>query len=185
MSNLTADKSAHHVMEQSYDRPFGVSLLAIILMIGGLTTLVTQIMAWKSFNDASAIFGVSSPLFQGAVAFLGLLGCTAAIGMWIGRSWGWWLALFYFAYAVCRNINMILSISSLADMFIESGQETGSYYLKYSVRVLWNGLLLYYLCRGEMVLSYLRTERTNKWKALGIVFGISIIPFVVGAFIID
>ncbi|WP_018757747.1 hypothetical protein [Paenibacillus terrigena] len=182
MSNFSTDKSVHNVMEQSYDRPLGVSLLAVILMIGGITTLVMQIMAWNTLNDASTMFGVSSHFLQGAIAFLGLLGCAAAVGLWIGKSWGWWLALLYFAYAVTRNMTVILSISNLADQFNVSGQETGSYYLKYGVRMLWNGCLMYYLCRGEMVLSYLQTERTNKWKALGIVFVISIVPFVVVAF---
>ena len=28
--------------------------------------------------------------------------------MWLGKQWGWWLALFYFAYAVTRNVNVLL-----------------------------------------------------------------------------
>ncbi|WP_410768950.1 hypothetical protein [Fontibacillus sp. BL9] len=177
MNHSYEKQSVDNPMEASYDRPMGVTLLAILLVLGGLGTLVTQLMAFSNLNETASIVGVSSYLFQGAVAFLGLLGVTAGVGTWIGKKWGWWLALFYFAYAVIRNINVIISISNMFYLYEGSLSGSAMVYFKYAVRTLWNCLLIFYLC-GETVTTFFKTTGIKKWKALLIVFGICIFIYI-------
>ncbi|TVY08217.1 hypothetical protein FPZ49_20160 [Paenibacillus cremeus] len=57
----------------------------------------------------------------------------------------------------------------------------GINYVKYGLRTLWNGFLLFYMFR-ENVLSFFNTTETIKWKALLIVFIMCILIFVLGTF---
>ncbi|MFB9326162.1 hypothetical protein ACFFSY_09585 [Paenibacillus aurantiacus] len=162
--------------EASYDRPMGVTLLAILLLVSGGAMAITQVMNFNALNEASDVLGVSSTFLQISVAFIGGLGIAAAAGMWFGLRWGWWLALFYFAYAICRNVNVMITIFSLAD---ELGS-TMTYYIKYGIRVAWNAFLIAYLCR-ETASWYFKTNDTKKWKPLAAAFGAAIALFVVGS----
>ncbi|MEW9697775.1 hypothetical protein [Paenibacillus sp. SI8] len=176
MSNFTPRSVDQEIMEASYDRPAGVSLLAVLLAIGGVILLGTQLLAFSKLNEASTLIGVSSYFFQAAIGFLGLIGIAAAVGMWLGKKWGWWLALFYFAYAVTRNINVLISISSIYGQYSMPTNQITMNYIKYGIRALWNCFLLFYLCR-ETASTYFRTLETKKWKSLSIVFGICVVIF--------
>lgn len=180
MSNFATRSVEEEVMEASYDRPLGVSILAILLVIGGVILLGTQLLAFSKLNEASSLIGVSSYFFQAAIGFLGLIGISAAVGMWLGKKWGWWLALFYFAYAVTRNVNVLFSISSIADQYGVPTEQMTTNYIKYGIRILWNCFLLFYLCR-ETASTYFKTFDVNKWKSLSIVFGICIALFLFGS----
>lgn len=180
MYNFSTKETVENmIMEESYDRPLGVSLLAILLIFGGASLLFVQLISFGKLNEASSAMGVTSYFFQGAVAFLGLLGVAAGIGTWLGKKWGWWLALFYFAYAVTRNMNVLLIISDISSQYQAAMSGMAMAYVKYALRALWNCALLYYLCR-ETVTSYFGTTDTKKGKALLIVFGICISLFVIG-----
>ncbi|MNP55860.1 hypothetical protein D3C76_1505360 [compost metagenome] len=116
-------------------------------------------------------FGI---LLQISLAIIGLTGVGAAAGMWTGKKWGWWLALFYAAYALCRNGNAVITLYvSLRDLPGVADQ-LGSYYFKYGYRVLWNGFLLFYLCKEDPT-RYFGIEAMNKWLALAKVCGVSIL----------
>ena len=60
------------------------------------------------------------------------------------------------------------------------GQQTTNY-VKYGIRTLWNGFLIYYLC-GDTASTYLKTYDTKKWKSVSIVFGICVLVFMIGSF---
>ncbi len=106
----------HNVMEHSYDRPMTITLISILLVIGGLVLLVTQLTTFSMLSDVSSELGVSAVLLQAAFAFLGVLGVAAGIGGWFGKKWGWWLALFYFAYAAARASNNGVNIPDEEDV---------------------------------------------------------------------
>ncbi|WP_141680315.1 hypothetical protein [Bacillus sp. FJAT-26390] len=57
------------IMEGNYDRPIGVSILAILLIINGAVLLVAQLLAFSKLNEASSFIGVSNVFFQGALGF--------------------------------------------------------------------------------------------------------------------
>ncbi len=168
------------IMEGNYDRPIGVSILAILLIINGAVLLVAQLLAFSKLNEASSFIGVSNVFFQGALGFLGVLGITAGIGMWRGKKVGWWLAIFYFAYEITRNVNAWFTIKVISDQFAVSGQSLNSYYIKYGIRILWNVLILYFMCR-ENVTFFFNTTETKKWKALLIVFAYCIAILLLGS----
>ncbi|MFM9278937.1 hypothetical protein [Paenibacillus jiagnxiensis] len=168
-------------LEHSSDTPISVKLLSALLAIGGAILLITQAALFSRFSELSSLLGVSGWVVQGAVAFLGGLGVAAGIGLWLGRQWGWWIALFYFAYAVCRNINAMISIPGLYEAYGSEGDVSMmASYIKYGFRTLWDVLLLYWLCR-DTAAYHCGTQHVKKGKALLIVFGASLIIFVLAA----
>lgn len=170
--------TAEEIMEGNYDRPFGVKIIAILMLLGGIILLITQISAFKILSEASSLLGVSSLFFQAAFGFLGLLGVAGGVGMWVGQKWGWWLAIFYFTYSLTRNLNMLVSIPGIMEQYGASSNVAG-HYIKYGLRVLWDILLLNYMCR-ESITSFFKTTETNKLNALLTVFGICVGIFVIG-----
>jgi hypothetical protein len=179
--NFAPKSNEEEIMEYSYDRPIGITLLAIWIAIAAVIVLVAQVALFSRLDDVSSIIGVSSYFFQAAVTFLGVLSLATSIGMFLGKKWGWWLALFYFAYEITRNMNAIISIPLLVEQYGDvSSQKVTSYYLKNGVRSAFDSFLIFYLCR-ESVTSYFRTTETKKWKALLIVFGICIAIILISA----
>ncbi|WP_166241587.1 hypothetical protein [Paenibacillus turpanensis] len=176
---MQANQTSYQVTEGNYDRPTSITLIAILLILGGGILAVTQLISFASLTDASADIGVPAVLLQGSIAFLGILGIAAGIGAWTGKKWGWWLAIFYFAYAIARNVNALVSINDVVNLLGAPGQGVASYYIKYGFRVLWNALLFLFLLRSETVNIYFKTENTPKWKAAAVVFGIVILLFIV------
>ncbi|MBP1961190.1 hypothetical protein [Paenibacillus aceris] len=174
MSNFAPKSNEEEIMQYSYDRPIGVSLLAIWIAIAGVIVLIAQVSFFSKLSDVSSLIGVSSYFFQAAVTLLGVLSLATAVGMFLGKKWGWWLALFYFAYEITRNMNAMLSIPILVEQYGDiSSQKITSYYLKSGVRSAFDGFLIFYLCR-ESVTSYFQTTETKKWKVLLILFGVCI-----------
>lgn len=182
MSELFTSTTKENIMEGSYDRPAGVSIVSVILAIGGGLLLITQLMNLGRLNEASAEIGLPSLLLQAGIGFLGLLGVTAGVGMWLGKKWGWWVALFYFAYAVTRNVNVLITIPSLVEQFGSLQQDQWAYYVKYGVRIIWNGSLIYYLC-SENPSLYFRMTESKKWKAVLIVFAICLLVYLIGTLV--
>ncbi|TMV46838.1 hypothetical protein FE783_24680 [Paenibacillus mesophilus] len=180
MSDIIAKTTKEDIINGSYDRPAGVSLLAILTGLGSGALLISQLLVFTKLTEASSTLGMSTMLLQGGIGFLGLLGLAATVGMWLGKKWGWWLTLFYFAYAVARNINVMISIASLTEQWGIPRQGVGMTYAKYGIRVLWNGFLLFYLCR-ESATTFFGTTEIKKWKALLIVFALCAAVFVIGS----
>lgn len=91
--------------------------IAIWIAIAAVIVLVAQVALFSRLDDVSSLIGVSSYFFQAAVTFLGVLSLATAVGMFLGKKWGWWLALFYFAYEITRNMNAMLSIPSIVEQY--------------------------------------------------------------------
>ncbi|MNE83862.1 hypothetical protein D3C80_1807170 [compost metagenome] len=71
----------------------GLSLVAILLVLGGAGLLIIQLIAFSKLEEMSSLINVSNYVLQGAFVFVGLLGVAAGVGTWIGAKWGWWLAV--------------------------------------------------------------------------------------------
>ncbi|MGO4547259.1 hypothetical protein AB4Z29_20970 [Paenibacillus sp. 2TAB23] len=166
------------IMEGDYDRPFGVKIISILMILGGIILLITQLYAFSIMSELSSLMGVSSLFFQAVIGFLGLIGIAAGVGMWIGRIWGWWLAIFYLSYSLTRNLNTLLSIPGITEQYGLSGNAAG-HYVKYGLKILWDVLLLRYMCR-DTTTSFFKTTETNKLKTMVWVFGICEGFFVIG-----
>jgi hypothetical protein len=113
-----------------------------------------------------------------------LLGVAGAVGMWLGKRWGWWLALFFFAYAITRNVNVLISIRGISEQFGVPASDQGANYAKYGIRVLWNALLMVYLCGETAVTFFFGMKNVNKWKAVLLVFAVCIGIFLITTLVV-
>jgi uncharacterized membrane protein (DUF2068 family) len=89
----------------SGDRPLGVTILAVLQIIGGLLSLVVAI----PLMTIAALLPILGFLFliMGAVmALLGILALVVGWGLWSLKSWAWILAL------ILNIINLILNIAN-------------------------------------------------------------------------
>lgn len=175
-------EAADYIMSSSYDRPVGISVMAILLLFSGALLLVTQLLALNALTETSSGTVASNGLLQGIIAFLGLVGTGAGVGTIFGKKWAWWLALLYFAYGVFRNANGMFFIDPIARHIGELPQNLGMYYVKYGVRMVWDLLLIIYLFRNS-VMTYFRVTDTKKWRALLIVCAIHAALFVICSFL--
>jgi hypothetical protein len=180
MTNLQATNQREEIINGSYDRPAGVSVIAVLLAIGGAMLLITQLVAFNRLNETSSVLGIPAAILQGAIGFLGLLGVAGAGGMWLGKRWGWWLALFFFAYA----LNVLISIQGISEQLGVPASDQGVNYGKYGIRVLWNALLMVYLCGETAVTFFFGMKNVNKWKAVLLVFAVCIGIFLITTLVV-
>jgi hypothetical protein len=152
------------------DRPIGVSILAVLHLIGGVVLLGAQVVLLGKLDEVSAIMDeVGIPPAALVFALLLLTGIVLAsgIGMWLGARWGWWCAAFYYVYSVARSINALFSISDFADVLESESRGPGYYYFKFSVGAFIHALLLLYFFKSN-VIEYFDMEDVHKGKAIGI-----------------
>lgn len=166
---MSTNTTAEHPMYQySYDRPMGVSFLSIYLIGSGITWLIIQWALSDYLFEGYPLIAVSENIMKGAHICLGLLGIVAGIGILLGKKWGWWLAVFYLAYDICRSLNVIAVLPSYTSQYIVDIS-----------RILWSTCFIAYMT-GERVTTFHNTTSINKTNAVLTVFGICIILFATG-----
>ena len=76
------------------NRPTGVTVLAILQLLGGLLMLVIAagLSAVSSFVGRGFLIAFGG-LISGVLAIFGLIGLATAYAFWTGQSWGWWLGI--------------------------------------------------------------------------------------------
>ena len=131
-------------------RPLGITILAILNIAGGIILFVGQVLM-IGFLDELPSLGISSPAAMISVAVLAILALVSGIGMWLGRSWGWWLGAFYYVYGIVRNLNGVISLSGFSDEFGAPSQGIETYYIRFGARVVFYSLILVYLFRGNIL----------------------------------
>jgi hypothetical protein len=134
-------------------RPVGVSILAVLHLIGGIGLFVVQLFLFLFANVAAieeSLRGIGLPpaLFVIGVMFLSVLTIASAIGMWLGTRWGWWVASFYYVYGIARNASALVTIVSVADQVTGASRGPEYYLFKHSVRIVVHILILLYLFKG-------------------------------------
>ncbi|MDH4215060.1 MAG: hypothetical protein OEV85_14180 [Candidatus Thorarchaeota archaeon] len=86
-------------------RPLGVSILAVLNILGGIFQVFTGYLAVM----AAMLFGPLGFLFAiigGVLLFLGLISIIIGWGLWALKSWAWMIAL------IVNFINLILNVFS-------------------------------------------------------------------------
>ncbi|MFW9958195.1 MAG: hypothetical protein ACFFCT_08990 [Candidatus Odinarchaeota archaeon] len=86
-------------------RPLGVSILAVLNILGGIFQVFTGYLAVM----AAMLFGPLGFLFAivgGVLLFLGLISIIIGWGLWTLKSWAWMIAL------IVNFINLILNVFS-------------------------------------------------------------------------
>lgn len=78
-------------------RPIGVTILAILVILGGIFMLFGGLVLLGVGAVAGAggagIFGGLVAVIGGLLALFGLLWVIAGIGLWRLKGWAWWLAV--------------------------------------------------------------------------------------------
>ena len=128
-------------------RPVGVSILAVLHVMGGVGLLAVQVAYRRGLGDAAAELGFSQLHLLFSVVLLGVLGVVSGLGMWLGRRWGWWLAVFSYAYAVLRAGNVLLILTQVGPELGVQQAEMTRHAIKFGGRIALNSLLIVYFCR--------------------------------------
>ena len=90
-------------------RPIGVSILAILVVLGGVLFLLSGI-AILLFSAAFAlgglgIFGLAGSILGGIVFIFGLIWIAVGLGLWNLRGWAWWLAVIVMVLTILGGIS--------------------------------------------------------------------------------
>ncbi|RCS49358.1 hypothetical protein DTL42_12570 [Bremerella cremea] len=139
------------------NRPIGISILAVPSLLGGLFYLAEAgfmffmgPIPFISTNGALVI----SPTLPWGILLLGTLGTGAAIGMWQGKRWGWWLGAIQYVYGVANHMTLLAWVF-MTTFALGSVSHNPDYYLVHSgLGLIFSVVCLLYLFR-EHVLAYL------------------------------
>lgn len=156
------------------DRPLGVSILAVLHLIGGIGLFFAQFLLWSrldAMQQPMETIGIPPVVLLAGVMFLSLLALASGIGLWTGARWGWWAAAFYYVYGIFRNGAALLTLAQFAE-HLEGGTRGPEYYfIKHAGRIVVHGLILLYLMKGN-VLEFFGQESLSKAKALALLVSI-------------
>lgn len=161
-TEYTGQDEGHSASAQSRKRPLGIVILAVLHTFGGIALLAFLLFLGQT--GLQEVNQVGSSLFMVCVEgfFLGTLLIACGIGMWLGKRWGWWLASYYYVYAVVRNVSRLISFAVYAIQ--NEMTETSEFTNRMMIRIIINTLVYFYLFRPN-VLNYFGQKDLNKIKA--------------------
>ena len=107
-------------MESQKQRPLGVTLIAILTLIGGLIFLASGLVL--------LIIGIGIVLVALGIAYL-----VMTYGLWIGRGWAWTITL------ILSAIGIVVALVSIAFGNVAA-----------IVNVIIHGVVIYYLYRPNV-----------------------------------
>ncbi|MEM0444559.1 MAG: hypothetical protein QXO86_02865 [Nitrososphaerota archaeon] len=123
-------------------RPTGVTILAILEIIGSVLSLLGAValfalgaMVGGVLEDEfgmAGIFGLIAPLMGGVLLIVALIGFVLAYGFWTGKGWAWILGIIF------SIIGIILGLATII------GNPSGI------ITVIINAVILYYLTRPHV-----------------------------------
>jgi len=164
------------------ERPIGVTILAVLHVVGGVILLGAQVLLLANLDRVSASMssvGIPPALLVFGVMLLAGIALASGVGMWLGTPWGWWCATFYYVYSIARNANALLMVSDFAEELEAGSRGAGYYYVKFGVRVIVHALILLYFFKSNVV-EYFGVTDVHKGKALGKLIGVTAAVFGVG-----
>ncbi len=104
-------------MAKKGNRPTGVTILAILNILGGLLFLLAA--AGSAFAGPFISAALPSSMLSHASSILGIIGLFLAVlgiiflivgyGLWKGMNWAWWLSVILLALGVIANGLSLLS----------------------------------------------------------------------------
>lgn len=168
-------------MEQ-HKRPVGISILAILHIVGGGLSCIYVlflIVLFSSNLETQQVFnnlGDSLSLLPPAI-----LAVISGIGMWKGRRWGWYLGLFYYVYSIVRNLIPFFTLRLLMNSI--PYEEVANlipgpayYYMKYGMGIIVHLLIYLYFFKDDVRTFFqLRLSKKGKWKPILVALCISIL----------
>ena len=107
-------------MESQKDRPLGVTVIAILTIIGGI--------AFLGIGAVLFVFGIGVALMALGIAYF-----VMAYGLWRGKRWAWTITL------ILSVIGIILGIASIAIGNVGA-----------IIHIIINAVVIYYLYRPNV-----------------------------------
>jgi hypothetical protein len=159
---------------QVRDRPVGLSILAVLHLIGGIILAIGVVTLGfvfandPKFAEMMSSMGITRGALIAGVLILAVLSLASAIGIWSGAVWGWYVGSFYYAYSISRNIAAFISVSTLPSEIDDALQSDGQLtkaYVKFGGRLLVS-LLLYWYYFKPNVRAYFGLEAVSPWSAV-------------------
>lgn len=166
-------------------RPIDLSLLVILSLGLSFVTLIPLLASdpspWTIFSHFISRTGLMGAMIIISMLFNLASAGLCGIGIWIGKKWGWWGTLFYFAYSIARSLNGLFQTASVAQEFTEDqARGTDFYFAKFGIRIVINIILFFYFFKPH-VLEYFQLSHINKQRAalqvIAAVIALSVISF--------
>ena len=149
------------------NRPKAITLLASIYLCSGMTTFaiivwqVGDVMQWLT---TVSVIQIPVYLF---ILVPGWLPIVAGIGLWYGKSWGWWATTFCIAYMIARHGLSLWQLLMIAMSDGLSNMVMPRHYFTYGLLIiLYSCLLLYFYKRD--ILVYFALEPVSRWKSMSL-----------------
>ena len=154
------------------DRPLGVTVIAILIVIGGIMSLfggITLIIVWAilstSFNDLStsspilgSFFGALSAAFGAVLLVIGAGYIIMSYGLLKGKGWTWTITIILTLIGIAINIisaitGGVSNISTINNM--NGGTNSFAYGIVGSViGIAISAVIIYYLHRPHVKLFF-------------------------------
>lgn len=151
------------------ERPIGVTILAVLHLIGGFLLAVLQVsmlVHYDRFAQALDETGIAPWLVIIGALLIAVLGFVCGLAMLAGVRWGWWCATFYYMHGVARNANAFVMVAVLSEGIEDPARGATYYYVKFGGRVLVHSLLFLYFFKPN-VWEYFGMEGQSKGRAVG------------------
>lgn len=159
-------------------RPGFLSLLAIMSILSGLAILCMEVWVTVNRIDPSSALGVSPILLNIVIGFMGIVALLSGVGMIKGRPWGWFAGVYYQIFNIGRNFLAFLYLFLSRGIYQAEGIDLGYQYAKFSVRILFSVMILYYFA-SEKLMDYFEIDQSKKKTHIIKLIGVGILTFII------
>ena len=157
------------IIDADRKRPLGVAILSWLHLIGGGILIIgTLVMLYRPESDAVRNIeeaGFSPAAIILSVSFIAFLGVGSGLGMLLEKSWGWYLAVYYYINSIFRNGYTVYMVYQTQDQIEPGDRGPEYYYFKYGGRVVIHFFLFLYLFKPN-VLRFFYLGEVNRGKLL-------------------
>lgn len=152
------------------DRPIGVTILAVLHLLGGagMLCVIPMMLSVDQQQAAEALdpLGASMGMMIASALLLMGLNLATGIGLFSRAPWGWRLGTFFCVFTIARSLNAMFTLAELQGDFILPGDRLELQFIKFGGRIVINGLLLMYYFR-ENVLDWFGLRHVHMGRELG------------------
>lgn len=163
-------------MTEKKERPFGISTLAVLFVIGTLAGLATFTYQLYQIQQATGINGIGSVWYIADTLRLFAWAMAAAFGLWLGKGWGWWLSALLLLHSIFSSISGVVSIWTTAGSLVLESPELSILSLKMIGRSIVSALFLGYFFRRH-VLAYFGLDTSGRPIRVIIVLAVTLIIY--------